>query len=192
MNDVDDVNSKIVSQLQIDGRTTYETLGKLIGYTSMGAKKRVEKLLEHKAIKVSAQVNLKHFDLCAAIVLIETDGSETIQRLLKRFEKCPRIVNIFTTIGGYNMVALVVAENQKTLESISMEKCSIRNEKGIRRSEFYPIREIHYYPFLSLRENLTHKGLSAPPCNVECQTCERFKSKECVACPAIEDYRGSL
>ena len=189
---MDDVNHKIISQLQTDGRTTYETLGKLIGYTSMGAKKRVKRLLEHKAIKVSAQVNVKHFDLCAAIVLIETDGSETIHRLLKRFEKCPRIINIFTTVGGYNIVALVVAENQKTLESISMEKCSIRNEKGIRRSEFYPIREIQFSPFLSLRENLTHKGLSSPPCNVVCQTCDRFKSEECVGCPATEGYRGSL
>ena len=189
---MDDVDRKIISQLQIDGRTTFEALGKITGYTSMGAKKRVDKLLENGAIKVSAQLNLKHFDLCAAIVLIETDGPETMQRLLKRFEKCPRIVQIFTTVGGYNMVALVAAENQKTLESISMEKCSIRSKKGIRRSEFYPIRETHYSHFLSLRENLTHKGLISPPCNVECKTCERYKSEECVGCPATEDYRGPL
>ena len=189
---MDDVDRKIISQLQIDGRTTYEKLGKITGYTSMGAKKRVDRLLENEAVKVSAQLNLRHFDLYAAMVLVETDGPETMQKLLKRFEKCPRIVKIFTTVGGYNIIALVVAENQKTLESISMEKCSIRSEKGIRRSEFYPIRETHYSPFLSLRENLTHKGMPTPPCNVECQTCERFKSEECVGCPATEDYRGPL
>ena len=159
---------------------------------SLGAKKRVEKLLEKKAVRISAQMNLKHLDLCAAAVLIETDGPETMHRLLKRFEECPRIVNIFATVGGYNILALLVAENRKTLESVSMEKCSIRSEKGIRRSEFYPIREINYTPFISLRENLTHKDLSSPPCNVECNTCERFKSEECVGCPATSDYRGQL
>lgn len=189
---MDAVDRKIISQLQVDGRTTYETLGKITDYTSVRANKRVENLLKREAIKISARLNLKCFGLCAAAVLIETDGPETVQRLLKRFEECPRIVNIFATVGGYNIVALVVAENHKTLEGISMEKCSIRSEKGIRRSEFYLIREIHYSPFLSIRENLTHKGLLVPPCNVECQTCERFKSEECVGCPATENYRGPL
>jgi len=189
---MDDVSRKIISQLMIDGRTTFEALGKEIGYTSMGAKKRVDKLLESGAIKVSAQLNLEHFDLCAALVLIETDGPETVQRLLRRFEYCPRVIHIFTTIGGYNVIALVAAESQKTLESISMEKCSIRNEKGIRRSEFYPIGGTYYSPFLPLRENLTNRGLSSPPCNVECRTCEKYKSEECVGCPATEDYRGPL
>lgn len=164
----------------------------MIGYTGMGAKIRVDKLLRENAIKISAQLNLKHFKLCAAVVLIETDGPETMQRLLKRFEDCPRVLHIFTTIGGYNMIALVVAENQETLESISMEKCSLRSEKGIRRSEFYPIRDIHYSPFIPIRENLTHRGLAVPPCNVDCKLCERYKSEDCARCPATEYYLGSL
>jgi len=189
---MDDVDRKVISQLQIDGRTSFEALGKIIGYTSMGAKKRLVKLLESAAIKVSAQLNLKHFNLCSAIVLIETDGPETVQRLLKRFEDCPRVVYIFTTIGGYNVIALVVAENQETLESISMEKCSLRSERGIRRSEFYPIRDIGYSPFMPIRRHLAHKGLPVPPCNVDCRPCARYKSGECVGCPATEYYCGTL
>ena len=189
---MDDVDRKIISQLQIDGRITFKELGKITGYTSMGIKKRVDKLLKEKAIRISAQLSLKHFELCAAIVLIETDGPETTRRLLERFRDCPRVVNIFITVGGYNMIALVVAENMKTLESISMEKCSIRSEKGIRRSEFYPIRGVHYSPFISVREYLTHRGLEAPPCNVDCKSCERYSSEECVGCPATKYYRGTL
>jgi len=189
---MDDIDRKIISQLQVDGRTTFETLGKITGYTSMGAKKRLGKLLESEAIKVSAQLNLKHFNLCSAIVLIETDGPETTHRLLERFEDCPRVVYMFTTIGGYNVIALVVAENQETLESISMEKCSLRSEKGIRRSEFYPIRDVGYSPFMPIRRHLAHKDLPAPPCNVDCKPCGRYKSEQCVGCPATEYYRGHL
>ena len=189
---MDDVDRKIISQLQLDGRASYEELGKLVGYTSMGVKKRVKKLLENEAINISAQLSLKHFNLCSAIVLIETDGPETMERLLKRFEECPRVVQIFTTIGGYNMIALVVAENQETLESISMEKCSLRSEKGVRRSEFYPVRDIGYSPFMPVRRHLANKGLSTPPCNVDCRPCARYKSELCVGCPATEYYRGHL
>ena len=189
---MDDVDREIISQLQIDGRTTFRELGKITGYTGVGVKKRVSNLLKENAIRISAQLNLKHFGLCAAIALIETDGPETMRRLLKRFKDCPRVVHIFSTVGGFNIIALVVAENQETLESISMEKCSIRSEKGIRRSEFYPIRGIHYSPFISVRGHLTQKGLAAPPCNVDCRPCERYKSGECVRCPATEYYLGPL
>jgi DNA-binding Lrp family transcriptional regulator len=189
---MDDVDLKIIAQLQGDGRTTLQTLGKITGYTSMGAKKRLENLVKSGAIKISAQLNLKQLNFYAAIVMIETDGPETTRRLLKRFESCPRVVHIFTTIGGYNMIALVVAEDQKTLESISMEKCSLRSDKGIRRSEFYPIRDVHYSPYMPIREKFAHRNLSSPPCKVDCKTCLRYEDEECVRCPATEYYRGSL
>jgi len=189
---LDDVDRKIISQLQVDGRTTFRKLAEVTGYTSVGVKRRVEKLLNEGSLRISAQLNLRRFDLCSAMVLIETDGPETMQRLIERFEECPRVVHIFTTVGGFNLIALVVAENQETLESISMEKCSMRSEKGIRRSEFYPIRHVHYTPFISVRETLAHKDLPSPPCNVDCESCPRFVSEECVRCPATEYYLGPL
>lgn len=189
---MDEVDRKIISQLQLDGRTTLEELGKTIGYTSMGAKKRIDKLFEGKVIKVSALLNLEQINLCAAIVLLEMESAETMQGLLNRFRDCPRVVHIFTTLGGYNLIAIVVAEDQDTFESISMEKCSLRSSEGIRRSEFYPIGNIHYSPFLAVREHLTHKGKTISPCNVDCRPCQRYQAKKCVGCPATRFYLGSL
>lgn len=127
----------------------------------------MKKLLEEEVIKVSALINVKPLNLCAAVVLLEMESSEAMQRLLERYMDCPRVVHIFTSLGGYNLIALVVAENQDTLESISVEKCSLRSGKGIRRSEFYPIGDIHHTPFLSVREHLTHKGRTITPCDVD-------------------------
>ena len=189
---MDEVDRKIISQLQLDGRTTFEGLGKMIGYTSMGVKKRIDKLLKGEVIKVSALLNLKPLNLCAAIVLLEIESAHAMQRLLERFKDCPRVVHIFTTLGGYNLIALVVAEDQETLESISMEKCSLRSSEGIRRSEFYPIGNVHYSPFLSIREYLTHKERTISPCNVDCGPCQRYKAKKCVGCPTTHYYHGPL
>ena len=189
---MDEVDRKIISQLQLEGRTTLEELGKMTGYTSMGVKKRIDKLLEGEVIKVSALLNLKPLNLCAAVVLLEIESADAMQRLLDRFRDCPRVVHIFTTLGGYNLIALVVAEDQETLESISMEKCSLRSSEGIRRSEFYPIGNIHYSPFLAIREHLTHKEKTISPCNVDCIPCQRYNAKKCVGCPATTHYRGTL
>jgi len=70
---LDDIDRKIISQLQLDGRTTFEELGKIVGYTSMGVKKRLKNLLEQDIIKVSALINLEPLKLYAAIVLLEME-----------------------------------------------------------------------------------------------------------------------
>ena len=189
---MDDVDRKIISQLQLDGRTTLEQLAKLTGLTSMGVKKRFDKLLEKDILKVSALVNSKKLNLHAAVVLIEIESSEAMQRLLERFKDCPRVVHIFTALGGFNLIAIVVAEDRDTLESISVEKCSLRSSEGIRRSEFYPIGNIYYSQFLPVREHLARKEMTHTPCNVDCITCNRYETEKCVGCPATTCYRGIL
>src|SRR4030065_493025 len=144
---MDAVDKKIVVQLQSDGRTTLEDLSKITGFTSMGTKKRLEKLTEKGIIKVSALINPSALKLHTAIVMLEMESAEAMQDLLNRFEECPRVIQIFKTVGGYNLIALVVAETQETLESTTMEKWSLRRSKGIRRSEFYPVSDTYFSPF---------------------------------------------
>jgi DNA-binding Lrp family transcriptional regulator len=189
---LDEVDKKIIAQLQADGRTTLQDLSKTIGFTSMGTKKRLERLLKNGTIKVSALINPGALKLHPAIVMLEMESAEAMQELLDRFEDCPRVVQIFKTIGGYNLIALVVAENQETLESISMEKCSLRCSRGIRRSEFYPISDTFFSPFLQVREGLAHKGNKMTPCNVDCDPCKRYESQKCVGCPTTSHYKGTL
>jgi DNA-binding Lrp family transcriptional regulator len=189
---MDEVDRKIIVQLQADGRASLEELAKTTGYTSMGAKKRLEKLLKKGTIKVSALINPNELGLHPAIVMLEMESAEAMQNLLDRFEDCPRVIQIFKTIGGYNLIALVIAENQETLESISMEKCSLRCSKGIRRSEFYPISDTYFSPFLPIREKLAHQKKPVTPCKVDCNPCRRYQSQKCVGCPTTSQYKGTL
>jgi Lrp/AsnC family leucine-responsive transcriptional regulator len=189
---IDEVDKKIITQLQADGRATLQDLAKSVGFTSMGTKKRLERLLKKGIIKVSALINPSALKLHPAIVMLEMESAEAMQQLLDRFEECPRVVQMFKTVGGYNLIALVVAETQETLESISMEKCSLRCSKGIRRSEFYPVSETYFSPFLQIRENLAHKEKKVTPCNVDCNPCNRYETKKCVGCPTTTNYKGSL
>lgn len=185
----DDIDQEIILHLQTDGRMTFEELGRLVGYTGMGVGKRVRRLVDNGIIKFSALLNPKPLGFCSALVLLEMENAETIQKLLDRFEDCPRVIFIFTTLGGYNLIALVVAENQDTLESISVERCSLRSAEGIRRSEFYPIGDIHYSPFLPIRRYLAQKEKTATPCGVDCGPCRRYRLQLCVGCPATHWYQ---
>jgi Lrp/AsnC family leucine-responsive transcriptional regulator len=189
---LDAIDKKIITQLQADGRTTLQDLAKGVGFTSMGTKKRLEKLIKKDTIKVTALINPSSLKLHPAIVMLEMENAEAMQNLLNRFEECPRVIQMFKTVGGYNLIALVIAETQETLESISMEKCSLRCSKGIRRSEFYPVSDVYFSPFLQIREGLAHKEKKVTPCNVNCDPCSRYKNQKCVGCPTTSYYKGSL
>jgi len=56
---LDDIDRKLISELQIYGRTTFSKLGKLVGYSSMGVKKRLKKI--QKQLKIIKKEKLKHF-----------------------------------------------------------------------------------------------------------------------------------
>jgi len=189
---MDEIDKRIISELQINGRATLERLAERTGYTSMGVRKRLQKLIEQSAIKVSALLNPFHLKLFPTIVLLEMESAKAMQKLLDRFRDCPRIVYIFKTLGGYNLIALVVAEDQNTLESISIEKCSIRSGSGVRRSEFYPVSDICFSQFIPVREYLANKKRSIAPCGVDCKPCARYVNEKCVGCPATVYYRGTL
>ena len=189
---MDAIDRKVVAQLQADGRTTLKELAQITGFTSMGTKKRLERLIQKEIIKVSALINPDVLKLHPAIITLEMESAEAMQELLDRFDQCPRVIQIFKTIGGFNLIALVVAETQETLESISMEKCSLRCSRGIRRSEFYPVSDTYFSPYLQIRENLAHKGKKVTPCKIECDPCNRYETQKCVGCPTTNNYKGSL
>jgi len=125
-------------------------------------------------------------------MLIEFESREALNGCLEKFKECPRIVNMFTLFAGYNLAALLIAEDKDTLESESMEKCSLRCSQGIRRTEFYPVGTVFFSPFLRIRMDLVTKDKEVSPCNVECRVCERYQNNKCVGCPATKYYKGSL
>lgn len=189
---MDEVDNKIISSLQKDGRMKVAEIAEKVGFSGMGVHKRINKLIAKKAMKISADLNPFFFKLLPAIVMLEMESAEAMDTLLDRFKDCPRVVKIFKTVGGYNLVALVIAENRDTLESISIEKCSLRSNLGVRRSEFYPISDILFSPFIPVRESLTRKDKEKAPCNVDCISCKRYAEEKCVGCPATSHYRGPL
>jgi DNA-binding Lrp family transcriptional regulator len=189
---MDEIDRKIIAKLQEDGRASLEELAKETGYTNMGTKKRLQKLLDKGIIKISANLNPIELNLLPAIVLMEMESAESLQNLIDKYKSCPRIVHIFKTMGGYNLIAIVVAENQDTLECIAIEKCSIRSSPGVRRSEFYPISESMYSSFLDMQQTFVNKTFDNPPCKVDCKSCSRRLTKKCAGCPLTADYKGSL
>lgn len=182
---------KIISVLQKNGRATLAEIAKPIAITSMGAKKRLDKLISRDFVRIKPLLNAEKLNLMAALVAMEIESAEALEKLLNRFCNCPRVIKFYVTTGSYNLFALVVAEDYHSLESVSLERCSLRGQEGVKRFELYPIQEIHYESFLDIRV-FPDKKLKTSPCGVYCGSCKRFEQGRCPGCPATIFYKGRL
>jgi len=188
---IDEKDRVIIAELQKDGRIPIVEISKEIGLSSMGAKKRIDRIISEGIVKVKALVNIEKLGIKLAMIAMELETGSALRELIRKFENCPRVIRFFVTTGAYNLFALVWAEDYYTLESISLESCSLRAQKGVKRFEFYPIIEVHYEPFLDLKV-VAEKKFEKPPCGVDCKTCVRYEEKRCLGCPATPFYRGKL
>ncbi|MGQ9551210.1 MAG: Lrp/AsnC family transcriptional regulator [Candidatus Bathycorpusculaceae bacterium] len=186
---MDEVDKKIVSILQEDGRASLSSIGKELGMSHVAIIKRLENLSE-RLVKVSAGLNAEDLGLRVAIVNAEVETPERLRELLAIFSKCPRIVFLTTTTGAYNLMTVMVAEDADTLNAI-VEVCSVRAQKGVRRSEA-AIGEAPAIPKYLPIKIIAAKEDDDAPCGINCGKCLRYQQKKCLGCPATKYYRGPL
>lgn len=186
---MDEVDKKIVSILQEDGRASLSSIGKELEMSHVAIRKRLETLRE-KLINISAGLNAEYLGFRVAIVNAEVESSERLRELVDVFSKCPRIVFLTTTTGAYNLMTVMIAEDADTLNAI-VEICSVRAQKGIRRSEA-TIGEAPAIPKYMPIKIVATKVDEDAPCGINCGRCTRYQEKKCLGCPATKYYRGPL
>ena len=188
---MDERDREIISILQDNGRARLSEIAEKIRLSAMGAKKRLDKLQNSGVIKTKALINIEKLKIITAIIAMELEDAEAIEKMVERFKECPRIVKFFVTTGSYNLFALIFAEDYHSLESISLEKCSLRSQEGVKRFEIYPIQEIHYDRYLDIRVT-SKKDREYAPCGIFCGDCKRYEANRCLGCPATKYYRGKF
>jgi len=186
---IDETDKRLISLLQENGRASLIDIGKKLGLSHVSVRKRLKRLCSD-LIKVAAGVNVERLGFRIAIVNAEVEGYKRLSELLEKFSECPRIFFMTTTTGAYNLMTMMVAEDADTLNAI-IEVCSVRAQKGIRRSEV-TIGEAPIVPKHLPIKIIAEKTLEDAPCGINCGECVRYKQERCLGCPATKYYRGPL
>ena len=179
----------MVRTLQEDGRLSLVELGRRLGLSHVAVGKRLNKLVERGVVKVQANLGFKQLGLRLLLVLIEVEGREALDKLCEVFSHCPRMLMLSTLIAGFNLMALMVAEDERVVESITT-CCAVRDAPGIKRTEVYLAGNVVLPSHLPLR--LAIERGDRAPCGRECLACPRFKEDRCPGCPSVKGYRGPL
>jgi len=187
---MDAIDKKLITRLQEDGRVTFTDLGKSVGLSHVGVRARLNRLLRDGSMKISANLGAEKLNIKTAVILIEAESFERLNELVKTFKDCPRLVFMSTLMGAHNLMAVMIAEDLSTLESMVVGTCSLRSQKGVRRSEAHISETTVYPPHLPIRLTVDKNDIA--PCHIRCDICERYKNGKCLACPATRFYSGPL
>ena len=186
ISDLDSKNKKLIAELQKDGRKSLTDLGKILDLSHVSVQKRLKKLVENDNIQISANISTSKMELSYAVVLIEVDSYDKLKSVIEKFSRCPRLVFFGTMTGAYNVISILVAETQDTLQSV-INVCSMRNEPGLRRSDVFII-DIPVKPQFVPMSLLLRNDKDQSPCGTNCNICERYASKKCAGCPGTKWY----
>jgi len=183
---VDERDLMIIRGLAENGRIPLEKIGERIGISRVAVTKRLRNMTNRGLLKVGAMINPNKLDFKVLFISIEVANYEDLRKLVEIYKNCPRIISLIHAAGGYNLLALMYAEDERTLMSI-LSGCSIRTRKEVRRSEVSVGRFI-YPKYLPI--TLSSGGEDeVTPCGLSCDKCERYNAEECIGCPSTRFYR---
>ncbi len=188
---MDDIDKKLVSILQKNGRTSLSDIGKQLGMSHVAVSKRLDKLVGSNLVQITAGVNSEFLDTKVFFMGLETEDMEVAERIQEDYKNCPRLLMFAPVTGRYNIFAVMVAEDTWSLESI-IGTCSMRTEPGVRRSESWFGNAPVYPKFIPL--DLAPKSTGSPtsPCGRNCGSCKRYLADKCLGCPPTNVYKGTL
>jgi Lrp/AsnC family transcriptional regulator for asnA, asnC and gidA len=130
---LDDINKRIIEQLQRDGRMSYAALAKIVGLSEAAVRQRVQRLTESGVMQVVAVTDPLQLGFARqAMVGIRTRGdTRKVADALAAFDEVDYVV---VTAGSLDVLVEVVCEDDdRLLDTVSR----IRDVEGVESTETF-------------------------------------------------------
>ena len=131
---LDDVDKRIIEQLQEDGRRTYTRIASEVGLSEAAVRQRVQRLLESGVMQIVAVTDplTVGFRRQAAVGL-KVEGD--LRAVADTVAAIPEVDYVIITSGSYDLLIELVAEDDESLLSLLNDK--IRAIPGVRSTDTF-------------------------------------------------------
>jgi DNA-binding Lrp family transcriptional regulator len=141
---LDELDLKIISILEQNGRATYTQMAETLGITDNTVAKRVEALLGSQAITINALPELQRMGYSAQAMVAMNVTTDRIDALVISLLKYPNIY-IFKTIGCYNLVVIISFPGWD--EIMQFLKTELTDKNEILKMEVCFVKQAFRLPF---------------------------------------------
>ena len=137
---LDDVDRRIIAELQRDGRKPYTQIAPLVGLSEAAVRQRVQRLVDSRVVQIVAVTDPRVLGFGRqAMVGLKVEGDTRI--MADALAAMPEVEYVVITGGSLDLLAEVVVENDERLLELLNDK--IRALPGVREVETYIYLRIH-------------------------------------------------
>jgi Lrp/AsnC family transcriptional regulator, regulator for asnA, asnC and gidA len=117
---LDEIDRKIISELQRDGRQAYGRVAKAVGLSEAAARQRTQRMVEQGVIKIVAVPDPMLLGMPVGATLgIRCNGA--VDPLMEMLERMPSVDFVVTTAGGYDVLAEIQCRDHEDLSRLINE-----------------------------------------------------------------------
>ena len=111
---LDDRDYKLIKLLTANPKASLSVLAKELGISLTAVSKRIKKLEEEEVIQYNICINVQKIKMSHMTILIETTDSKSRNQLVKNFNNCPLVNQIFDIVNwDYHLMLHLIHNIEK-------------------------------------------------------------------------------
>jgi Lrp/AsnC family transcriptional regulator, regulator for asnA, asnC and gidA len=131
---LDDLNKRIIEQLQRDGRMSYAALAKAVGLSEAAVRQRVQRLLDNNVMQIVAVTDPLSLGFARQVMVgLKVEGD--MRPIADALSKIPEVDYVVICAGAYDLLAELVCTDDDHLLRILNDH--IRAIAGVRTTETF-------------------------------------------------------
>lgn len=131
----DDIDKKIVAELQKDGRTSYKVIAKKLNLSDGTIRLRTAKMIKNNFLKISATVNPFFYENSITALIGLNLEKRDHKKIMQKIARINGVKSVTNSTGRYDLLAEVFFHSREELRLFLME--NITKVGGIMFSETY-------------------------------------------------------
>ena len=149
---LDNLNQKLIQELQSNGRRSYTDLAKMLGVTEGTIRKRVKDLQKSNIIKIGAVLNPYEIGYSLVSIMALQVRLADLRQVGETLAQKPNIYYLAFVTGRYDLLAMVISRSPEELSSFI--KGHISSIPSIIRTETFVNLEVIKSPWTGTWEIL--------------------------------------
>jgi Lrp/AsnC family transcriptional regulator for asnA, asnC and gidA len=131
---LDDVNKRIIEQLQRDGRMSYAALAKAVGLSEAAVRQRVQRMLDNDVMQIVAVTDPLTLGFARQVMIgLKVEGD--MRSVADRLAKIPEVDYVVICAGAYDLLAELVCTDDEHL--LALLNDHIRVIPGVTATETF-------------------------------------------------------
>lgn len=142
--ELDDIDKRIVTELQRDGRISYADLGPLVGLSPAAVRQRVQRILDSGVVQVVGVTDPSAVGYPVMAMLgVQVDGD--VAEIADEIAAVDGVIYIVMSAGSFDLMVEVICEDTMALLDLINRK--VKTVKGVRHVESFMYFGIHTHRF---------------------------------------------